>query len=86
MKRVEKCPVCVEFNHRDFEYCELGICEDYYTCKECGYFYTMAYSPVIEGIDVWSGRLKDRARKILLTMKHHNRIKGLNLKFMIQRA
>lgn len=52
MQMIEKCPVCDTENIRVYDTECVGLVEDHYFCKTCGYFREMAYSPTIEGIAI----------------------------------
>ena len=56
MTAIRKCPVCGRDNTRTYYTLDYSfVCEDYYCCKHCGYFYEMAYSEYYEGIAVGRG-------------------------------
>lgn len=50
MEKPMNCPICGAVNIREYLTEDVGLVEEYYYCKNCGYFSEMAYSPVHEGI------------------------------------
>lgn len=51
MERKKICPICGTSNSDTYYTDETyGICEEYYSCKECTYFIYQAYSAPIYGI------------------------------------
>ena len=51
MKREKICPICGTSNSDTYYTDETyGICEEYYSCKECTYFIYQEYSAPIYGI------------------------------------
>ena len=56
MEKQEVCPICGEANKRTYFTESVGLCEDYYYCSTCGYFYHMCYSPRIEGFSLPPGK------------------------------
>lgn len=51
MTKQMKCPLCGTENERTYRTESVGLVEDYYQCKHCGYFFEMCYSEPHEGID-----------------------------------
>ena len=74
MQVIMNCPVCGQENKRDFYTECIGIVEDHYHCKQCGYIVEMAYSPVFKGIVV-----PNNANKEEHVAKYRDKITELNL-------
>lgn len=55
MVKLMNCPVCGTENKREYYTDCVGLVEDHYLCKKCGYFYQMAYSPALDGIVIPDG-------------------------------
>lgn len=56
MEKQVACPICGETNKRTYFTENIGLCEDYYYCSTCGYFYHMCYSSPIEGFSTPPGK------------------------------
>lgn len=75
MEKPMNCPVCGTVNIRKYWTEEIGLVEEYYFCKDCGYFSEMSYSPVHEGISLfWSTRIFSQIRILL---KNRKKLRGL---------
>ena len=51
MEQMMKCPLCGTENKRTYYSEDVGLVEDHYVCKYCGYTKEMAYSPEYVGVD-----------------------------------
>lgn len=47
-----KCPICGKENERTYYSEEIGLCEEYYYCYNCGYQTEMCYSHTVYHIDI----------------------------------
>ena len=61
--RNEPCPICGKINKRTYYSKDIGLVEDYFYCKNCGYGYEMCCSPVREYIDLNHGWDFDEIKK-----------------------
>lgn len=75
-----KCPVCGTVNTRTYDTIEVGLCEDHYFCKHCGYFYELAYSPAYEGI-CYPVNIFKRLKMIPVWLSHLEVVDRLKLVF-----
>lgn len=76
MKIIEKCIICNSENEREYyDNGPIGRVEENYYCENCGYYSVMSYGPSIQGIDILSGKKRDRKRKRKLLKKNYDLIK-----------
>lgn len=79
MKTFEKCIICGAENIREYHSNgSIGIVEDNYYCKNCGYTYNMCYSKPVESIKIF-GTKEDIERKQELLKENYDLIKKLNI-------
>ena len=76
MEKPMNCPICGTVNIRKYQFeSGIGNVEDFYHCKDCGYFFEMAYSPVHEGITPFlSTRIFSQLR---ILWKNRKKLHGL---------
>lgn len=79
MTSIVNCPVCDTKNTRTYHSGPYGVEEDYYRCKNCGYFEYMCYGPYYKGIDTITGTRQDSMRRSQLLVTYADRIKELGI-------
>lgn len=73
MQSIMYCPVCGSENTRSYNVwgC-VGVCEDFYSCGNCGYFHEMSYSPYHEGIELKP--FPYIVKQLVTLLKHHRNL------------